>query len=119
MNVSPPTCWMLAALLALAASPAFASRLGFEASFKGQPSGLDAKLSQVVVTKVANASPAEHAGLRPGDVIDQVNGQAVNGSSSRGFYKTLSRVKPGEHLVLTVLRAGQRLTLDLTAAADT
>lgn len=105
----------LVVLLALIAIPASAARLGFEADFKGEQAGMDAKLTEVRVTKVADDSPAQRAGLQPGDVIEQLDGVAVVGRSSREFYKAMSSVKPGGAVVLTVLRAGQRVTLRLVA----
>lgn len=106
---------MFAALLLAMAVPVSAARLGFEASFEGQRSGLDAELSQVVVTKVLDDSPAERGGLRLGDVIEQMNGAPVAGRSSRDFYRSMSSLQPGETVVLTVLRSGDRLTVRLVA----
>lgn len=105
----------IVALFLMATSPADAAKLGFEASFKGQQSGLDAKLSQVVVTKVDADSPARRAGLEPGDIIEQVDGAPVAGSSSRNFYKSVSALKPTEALVLSILRSGRRLTVRIVA----
>lgn len=106
---------MFAVLLSAMTVPASAARLGFEASFEGQQSGLDAELSTVVVTKVSDNSPAERGGLMARDVIEQVNGTPVAGRSSRDFYNAMTSLEPGETVVLVVLRSGDRLTINLVA----
>jgi len=64
------------------------------------------------VGAVFEHSPAEQAGIRPGDIIAEANG--------KGLYNTraLSRMiheDPSTPLSLTVLRDGERLTMSLTA----
>ncbi len=61
-------------------------------------SGTKGALVQAVVPK----SPAEKAGLKPGDVITQLNGKAVE--SSGALTRGVALVAPGQSATLTVLR---------------
>lgn len=56
----------------------------------------------VVVTAVEPGSPAEMAGIRPGDVIEEVNRQAVQ--SVRDFTTAVEEVKDAETLLLLARR---------------
>jgi serine protease Do len=57
--------------------------------------------SGVVVTGVATGSPAEDAGIEPGDIIEEVGGKAVNTPTE--FAKLLTRAKTDrKHAVLLV-----------------
>ncbi|MFG6178180.1 DegQ family serine endoprotease [Halomonas sp. THAF12] len=55
--------------------------------------------------------PAAEGGLKAGDVILEVNGQGVERSSS--LPRLIGRVSPGGSVALTVLRDGERETLDI------
>lgn len=68
-------------------------------------------LSGSRVTKVDEASPAAAAGLRPGDVVDSVNGMA---STSAEFFILSHRPVTEEVWSLTVQRSGARLRLQLS-----
>jgi serine protease Do len=68
-----------------------------------------------VITDVTKGSPAEEAGLKPGDVIVKFDGKAI-----RTAEETLSRIrgkKAGEVAQLTVLRKGQSLEAAVKAIA--
>ena len=56
----------------------------------------------VVVTEVEPASFAEDLGFGRGDVIAEINHEAVN--SVADYRKTVSKLKPGEDLVFKVMR---------------
>ncbi len=56
----------------------------------------------VVIVSVQPGSPAEGAGLLPGDVIREVNRQQVN--ETKGFNTLVNRLKPGEDLLLLLER---------------
>jgi len=105
---------LLACVLAFQAH-ARTGRLGFTIDFSADRTALDARLKQVVVTAVAKDSPAERAGLRAGDVLDGLGGQPLAGSSARQFFGQMGKVKPGDRVVLVVLRAGKPLSLTLVA----
>jgi len=65
--------------------------------------GLKPDVKGVVVTQVADGSPASDAGLQRGDVIEQVNRQPVN---SVGEYERLIREAGNQSIVLLVNRGG-------------
>ena len=66
----------------------------------------------VVVTRVAADSSAVRAGLRVGDVLQAVNGQAVDSDLALGTLEGLLPV--GQPVRLQVLRAGRALQLSAT-----
>lgn len=69
---------------------------------------------QVVVVTPLAGTPAEEAGIRPGDVITAVDGQAVAGMSP-GQVGSLIRGPEGTQVTLELLRDGREtLTLNLT-----
>ena len=65
----------------------------------------------IAVYNVAPGSPAERAGLRPGDAIIGLNGEPV--TSYQQFDSIWSRSSPGDHVKLTIFRAGQSAPLIL------
>lgn len=106
---------MLIACLCASLAQARDGRLGFTVDLTADRTLLDAKLKRLVVTNVAPASPAENAGLKVGDVLEQLNGEPVAGSSGRKFFSTMGKVKPGNKVVLTVRREDKSLRLTLIA----
>lgn len=63
----------------------------------------------VLVNQVNPASPAERAGLRPGDVLLSFDGAPLNDG---GHYRNQAALaKPGSNVVLGVLRDGRNLSL--------
>jgi serine protease Do len=72
-------------------TPAMASQLGVKAS------GL-------VIRQVQQGSPAAEAGLRPGDVIVEVNRQAVK--SPEDLRRAMEATQPGASLLLLIQREG-------------
>ncbi len=68
--------------------------------------GLD-KPQGALLIKISPDSPAEMAGLKPGDIITQYNGQAV--LESADLTNQINRAKPGDAFTATVLRDGKLL----------
>ncbi len=75
--------------------------------------GIEQRMGAVVVD-VAPKSPAEKAGLIPGDVITEVNGKQIKGSSDVRTRIGLLRV--GEKVEFTVVRNSEQLKLTATVA---
>jgi len=73
-------------------------------------------LAQVTVDSVQPGSPSEKAGLKVGDLIVELNGKPIKGASGLAVKKILTGAKPGDHVVLKVLRAAQGvLVIDIVA----
>jgi len=63
--------------------------------------------SGVLIASTLENSPAEHAGLRPGDVIIQVEGQPV--TTTHELLEAVAAAGPGANLGLEVLRGSERI----------
>jgi putative serine protease PepD len=68
----------------------------------------------VIVTGTVAGAPAAKAGLRSGDVIEKVDGVALNNGETLGG--VIQPHAPGDTVQLTVLRSGSPTTLPLTLA---
>jgi serine protease Do len=68
---------------------------------------LDPGATGVVVSSVTPGSPAEEAGLRPGDIIEMVGNKAVANVSE--FRKLLAARAEGESVLVLVRRGDQTL----------
>jgi phosphoserine phosphatase RsbU/P len=75
--------------------PAF---LGADYEYLGPAAG-------VRITSVGRGTPAERAGIKVGDRIVAVNGQSV--TTRARIYDGITRAKPGDRPLLTVIRDGQ------------
>jgi len=67
--------------------------------------------SAVLVAAVADASPAERAGLRQGDLIVGYAGQPIGGIDD--LHRLLTEEQVGVRSRVTILRRGERLDLDV------
>jgi S1-C subfamily serine protease len=65
----------------------------------------------VLVVQIVSGSPAQRAGLRPGDVILSLGGSAT--PSVDATHRILSRETIGRRLEMEILRDGAKLRLDL------
>ncbi|MEK0085050.1 DegQ family serine endoprotease [Benzoatithermus flavus] len=79
--------------------------------------GLDAQQG-ALIAQVERGSPADRAGLRPGDVVLSVDGVPVK--SSADLRNRIGLAEVGQTVALEVLRDGRRSRLDvkITAARD-
>jgi Do/DeqQ family serine protease len=68
------------------------------------------------VTRVNRNSPAEIAGIKPGDVIVSVNGQTIDGADALSNLEGLLPI--GEPVRLVVVRDGQRLNISAQLRAQ-
>ena len=71
--------------------------------------GLD-EVRGVIVAGVLRKGPADQAGFRPGDIIIEIEGEAVSDSTSA--VKRIAKAKPGTRVEVTVLRNGRKVTLE-------
>jgi membrane-associated protease RseP (regulator of RpoE activity) len=70
----------------------------------------------VLVDTVRPDSPAARAGVRVGDVVVEVDGEAARSASD--MLEAMSDRKQGEEVTIAVLRAGQRVQLTATLTDD-
>jgi S1-C subfamily serine protease len=66
----------------------------------------------VLVARVYAGSPAQQAGLRQGDIIIEMKGEAVEGQAD--LYRLLRRSQVGEQVELKIDREGREETVQLT-----
>ena len=75
------------------------------------------KAQGALIDKTMQGTPAAEAGLKPGDVITQVNGQEVGNAGD--LTREIGGMKPGEKIQLTYLRNGAEKTAEVTLAPQT
>ncbi len=66
----------------------------------------------VLIDEIVADSPADEAGLESGDVIVAIEGRTITGSKS--LSKAIHRFDPGDDVVITVVRSGDRRELTAT-----
>jgi serine protease Do len=69
-----------------------------------------------VVNSVIEESPASRAGLRPGDIITEFNGVAIETEKDEDlgiFQRLVASVEPGEKVPLRIVRKGKRRELSV------
>lgn len=65
----------------------------------------------LIVQSLVPSSPAARAGLRPGDIITTINRRAVDFGDDLEFMLFLGEQRPGDVLVLGVVREGRSHTV--------
>lgn len=68
--------------------------------------GIDRDEKGVVIVKIEPGTPAEDAGVRKGDVIQEIDKQRINNVNE--FNKIVSKIRPGNTVLLFVNRSGRR-----------
>ncbi len=84
---------------------------GTEISVRTTNGGME-QVRGVLVLGVFVDSPADLAGVEPGDIIIAVNGKPVH--QVRNVLEMIASHKPGDRITLTLLRGKEKLTLSLT-----
>jgi hypothetical protein len=69
----------------------------------------------VKIASLVAGSPAEQAGLQPGDVLTQINGEAL--ADLRAFSNILKKLTPGQTVAAVILRGGQTQEFEVTVVA--
>jgi len=77
---------------------------------------LEPATTGVVISDIQEGSPAAAAGLRPGDLITEVNRQAIKNLND--YQQALKQVKKGENLLLLVQRGGGAFYVVLTPSPN-
>ncbi|WP_417318035.1 RIP metalloprotease RseP [Emcibacter sp.] len=70
----------------------------------------------ILIGAVSSGSPAEQAGLKPGDRLETVNGQSI---TSYRFLQNTIREHDGRPITIGVVRNGQELTFEVTPRMQT
>jgi len=68
------------------------------------------------VDKVIDGSPAQHAGLQPGDVLYALNGVPIAQENTAALAKARKEWKPGQLVTYTIRREGVDREIKLTLA---
>ncbi|WP_245541954.1 S41 family peptidase [Salinicoccus albus] len=93
----------------------------FEESVTGDFEGIGAEVMQegnrIVITSPMRGSPAEEAGIEPGDQVIAVDGQSIEGWSTQEAVQ-LIRGEKGTDVTLTIVR-GDGEPMDITVTRDT
>ncbi|MGH3296559.1 MAG: S1C family serine protease [Trebonia sp.] len=78
----------------------------------GTVTGTDGTPAGTGIVSVTSGGPADHAGLRVGDVIQAAGGAPT--PDTQALAGVLAAAQPGDEITLSVSRGGQELTLKLT-----
>ena len=65
-----------------------------------------------LIRDVESGTPADHAGLRPGDVLVAINGKPV--TDRRDLQLAVSESSPGTSVTLTIMRDGRQNQISVT-----
>jgi serine protease Do len=80
-----------------------------------QQLGLEAGTTGVVISDIKSGSPAAEAGLRPGDLIKEMDRKAIK--SLDDYHQALNQVKKGDNLLLLIKRGSGAFYAVLTPPA--
>ena len=71
-----------------------------------------ARKSGAIIAGVVRGGPADRAGIKPGDILSNVQGKPVGDTNQ--MLTLISSLPPGQKAQLTVIRKNQQSTLDVT-----
>ncbi len=86
--------------------------LGFGFTYDTNPTNVSAP-SWLTVRYVVPASPAERAGLKPGDLIIEIDGKALHFADSLDLVLALGKVPVDQPMKLTILRNRRRQSAEI------
>jgi len=69
-----------------------------------------------LIRDVESGSPAERAGLRPGNVVVEINGKPV--TDGRELQRAVSEASPGSAVTLTIIRDGRQNHISVTLGEE-
>ncbi len=75
----------------------------------------------VVVNRVVAGSPAEKAGVKPGDVVTRFNGKDVDvpdEADVSSFVRLVADTNPGQNVTMDLIRSGKPLSVTLTVGTQ-
>lgn len=87
-------------------------------SFEGIGMQIDIKNNQLVVVAPLKGTPAEKAGIKPGDLVLKINGTSTVGMSTETAVGNIRGPK-GTTVVLTMMRDGWKAPEDISVVRDT
>ncbi|EEO3635345.1 S41 family peptidase [Listeria monocytogenes] len=87
------------------------------ASFEGIGAEIQEKDGAIVIVSPIKNSPAEKAGLRPQDIITQVDGKSVKGDTATEATQKI-RGEKGTKVTLTIQRSNEDKPFDVTITRD-
>jgi carboxyl-terminal processing protease len=94
----------------------------FKTDLKGSFFGIGAEIGKkndaLVIVAPLDDSPAQKAGVLPGDYILQVNGEATNGWSTEQAVSKIRGDKKGESVTLQLFREGKTQPFEVTILRD-
>ena len=70
----------------------------------------------ILTVSVEDGSPAQRAGLRPGDLLIEYSGQAIAGMDD--LHRLLTEHQVGARTALTILRGAEKIVLDIVPEAS-
>ncbi len=90
---------------------------GLAGQFQGIGAELGANNKQIIIVAPLAGSPAEKAGIKPGDAIIKVDGKSTAGWDLNQAVNVIRGPK-GTQVVLTILHKGESSTKDITVTRD-
>ena len=91
---------------------------GAHVDFEGIGASVTQRNGQLIILGPLPGSPADQAGILPGDVVLQVDGESIDGLT---LEETVAKIRgpKGMAVVLTLSRGGASLPFDVTVVRDT
>src|SRR6266508_5221808 len=94
-----------------------AERESLDGKFEGIGAYIDVRNDQPLIVQPIEGSPAERAGLRPGDLILKVNGEDVHGVTVEQL-RSKVRGRKGTSVTLTIEHEGEDLPIDVNVMRE-